>query len=154
MSDYDLINDLQDKMEQATDEERMAEVVKHFPTFKIRWQKLKQGENKLGYYNRYKVTISNHEQTYKYTFNDSIYNTSKHTMSSPYCILNCAVLDAEAYDSTRSLKDYADTFGYDLYEDYKRTTKCFEGCQEAYDSIVRLFGSEGYEILLAIGSNY
>ena len=149
-----MTNDLMIDYSNLSDTERMAEVVKNFPTFKIRYQKLTPQQTKYGIANRYQVTITNNAEVYRYTFHDSIYNTQRGEMSSDFNILYCAVLDAEAYDSTRTLEDYADTFGYDLYEDRKHTEKCFEACQKAYESITRLFGTEGYELLLAIGENY
>ena len=152
--DFDLIDDLSERMEQATDEERMAEVIKHFPRFKIRYQKLTQGKDKYGSYNRYQVTVTNNEQVYRYTFNDSIANTYNNTMSSDFCILHCAVLDAGCYEYNDSLQDFADNFGYDLWEDRKRAEKAFNGCKTAYESMIRLFGAEGYRTLQAIGTNY
>ena len=152
--DFDLTDEIQERMEQATEQERMAEVIKHFPRFKIRYQKLTQGKDRLGYYNRYRVTITNNAEVYRYTFNDSIANTYNNTMSSDFDILHCAILDAGCYEYNDSLEDFADNFGYDLYEDRKKAEKAYNGCQEAYNALIRLFGQEGYEILQAIGTNY
>lgn len=149
-----MANDLMIDYSNLSDTERMAEVIKHFPRFKIRYQKLTPQQTKHGTANRYQVTITNNAEVYRYTFHDSIYNTQRGEMSSDFNILYCAVLDAEAYEYNDSLQDFADNYGYDLYEDRKKAEKAFNGCKTAYESLIRLFGTEGYELLSAIGENY
>lgn len=149
-----MANDLMIDYSNLSDTERMAEVVKNFPRFKIRYQKLTPQQTKHGTANRYQVTITNNAEVYRYTFHDSIYNTQKGEMSSDFNILYCAVLDASCYENADSLEDFASEFGYDLWEDRKEAEKAFNGCKTAYESIIRLFGTDGYELLLAIGENY
>lgn len=149
-----MANDLMIDYSNLSDTERMAEVIKNFPRFKIRYQKLTPQQTKHGTANRYQVTITNNAEVYRYTFHESIYNTQRGEMSSDFNILYCAVLDAEAYDSTRTLEDFADNYGYDLYEDRKQAEKAFNGCKTAYESITRLFGTDGYDLLKDIGDNY
>ena len=149
-----MANDLMIDYSNLTDTERMAEVVKNFPTFKIRYQKLTPQQTKHGTANRYQVTITNNAEVYRYTFHDSIMNTAQGKMSSDFDILHCAISDAECYEYNDSLQDFADNFGYDLYEERKKAEKAFNGCKTAYESLIRLFGEEGYDLLKDIGDNY
>jgi len=148
------IDEIEERMEQADAVDRLAEVIKHFPTFKIRYQKLTQGKSQYGMYNRYRVTINNHEQTYKYTFNDSIANTQRGTMSNDFTIFHSIIVDAGCYEYCDSLEEFANEYGYDLYENRKQAEKAFNSCREEYEALIRLFGAEGYEILHAISTNY
>lgn len=145
--EQDELYTLQDNMERATEEERMAELLKHFPQFKL--QTTKVGQDDRGA-NKYRVTIKNGSQKFNTTFTDSIYNTCNNTPSSKIDILYCVVMDAQCYDSYNSLEDFADNMGYDLYEERKKAEKCFYGCERAYDNLTSLFGSDGYEILECI----
>ena len=146
MEQEELYN-LQDKMEQATEEERMAELLKHFPEFKLQTARI--GLSPKGA-NKYRVTIKNGSLKFTTTFTDSIYNTCNQTPSSKIDILYCVVMDAQCYESTGTLEDFADNFGYDLYEERGKAKKCFYGCERAYDNLTELFGTEGYEILNCI----
>ena len=56
-------------------------------------------------------------------------------------------MDAQCYDNYDNLKDFADNFGYDLYEERSKAKKVFYGCERTYDNITELFGTDGYEIL-------
>jgi hypothetical protein len=136
--------DLQDRMEDATDEERMTELLKHFPEFKL--NTARTGTDSRGA-NKYRVTIKNGSLKFTTTFTDSLYNTYNHKPSSKMDILYCVLMDAQCYDNYDNLEDFADNFGYDLYEERGKAKKVFYGCERAYDSITELFGTDGYEIL-------
>lgn len=109
------IDEIEERMEQADAIDRLAEVIKHFPTFKIRHQKLTQGKTQYGMYNRYRVTISNNEQTYRYTFNDCIVNTQRGIMSDDFTIFHSIIVDAGCYEYCDSLEEFANEYGYDIY---------------------------------------
>ena len=144
------IFELQERMENATEEERMAEVLKHFPDFKLK--ALYSGESPKGA-NMYRVTIQNGKQKFNTTFTDSIYNTSNGTRSSDLDILYCVLMDAQTYEYYDTLEDFADNTGIDIYEERSKATRIFRACERQYNNIIKLFGSEGYEILSAITSN-
>lgn len=146
MEQEELFN-LQDRMEDATDEERMTELLKHFPEFKLQTARI--GLSPKGA-NKYRVTIKNGSLKFTTTFTDSIYNTCNGTPSSKMDILYCVVMDAQCYENYDSLEDFADNFGYDLYEERGKAKKCFYGCERAYDNLTELFGMDGYGILNCI----
>ena len=136
--------ELQERMENATEEERMAEVLKYFPNFKLKT--LYSGTSPKGA-NTYRVTIKNNDEEFTTTFTDSIYNTSRGERSSNISILDCVLMDAQCYENCNSLEDFADNFGYDLYEERSKATRVFRACERQYNNIIKLFGSDGYEIL-------
>ena len=144
------IFELQERMENATEEERMAEVLKHFPDFKLK--ATYTGDSPKGA-NTYRVTIKNNDEKFSTTFTDSIYNTSRGERSSNISILYCVLMDAQCYENSNSLEDFADNYGYDLYEERGKATRIFRACERQYNNIIKLFGSEGYEVLSAITSN-
>ena len=151
MKQEELFN-LQDKMEKATEEERMAELQKNFPNLKLRSAKIGTTCEKNtfrgthGDRNKYRITIQNGSQSFSTTFTDSIYNTQKGLKSSNFSMFYCVVADAQCYENDSTLE----AFGYDLYEDRRKAQKCFNGCKKAYDNLINLFGLEGYEILNAV----
>lgn len=138
---------LQDTMENASDEERMSTLLLHFPTFKLLTTKV--GCDDRGA-NKYRVTIKNSDKKFNTTFTDSLYNTYNNTPSSTIHILYCIIMDAQCYDNYSTLEDFADNMGYDLYEERKKAEKCFYACEKTYNSIIDLFGYEGFEILNCI----
>ena len=139
--------ELQDKMENASEDERMAKVLEFFPNFKVRTSKI--GLSPKGA-NKYRVTLQNGAESYTTTFTDSIYNTCNHTPSHKIDMLYCIVMDAQCYESTVSFHDFCCEFGYDEYDERKKAEKCYEGCRKALEGIERLIGCEGYEVLSAI----
>lgn len=136
--------DLQDRMENATDEERMTELLKHFPEFKL--NTARTGTDSRGA-NKYRVTIKNGSLKFTTTFTDSIYNTCNHTPSSKMDILYCVLMDAQCYNNYDTLEDFCSEFGYDLDEEYPKCVRVFGSCKKQYDNITELFGTDGYEIL-------
>ena len=140
---------LQDKMEQATEEERMAELLKHFPEFKLQTARI--GLSPKGA-NKYRVTIKNGSLKFTTTFTDSIYNTCNGTRSSDLDILYCVLMDAQTYEYYDTLEDFADNMGIDLYEERRKVERIYKACQRTYDNLINTFGNDGYEILNAITS--
>lgn len=140
---------LSDSMESATEEERMLKLKEFFPTLKIKVARISEDSRGA---NQYKVTISNSGEKFNIKFTDSLMNTYNNERSSDFDILYCAVVDAQSYENSRSLEDFADEFGYDLYEssEKKKIEKIYNGCEKAYTDLQRVFGYEGYEILNAV----
>lgn len=140
---------LEEAMESATEEERMLKLKEFFPTLKIKATIM--GESNKGA-NQYKVTISNSGEKFNIKFTDSLMNTYNNERSSDIRILYCAVVDAQSYENSRSLEDFADEFGYDICESSERRKieKIYNGCEKAYNDIQRVFGYEGYEILSSV----
>ena len=143
------IYELQDRMENATQEERTAEVYKHFPDFKLK--ATYTGDSPKGA-NMYRVTIQNGKQKFGTTFTDSIYNTYNGTRSSDLDILYCVLMDAQTYEYYDTLEDFADNTGIDIYEERRKAERIYKACQRTYDNLINTFGSDGYEILNAITS--
>ena len=141
------IFNLQDKMENATQEERTAEVYKYFPDFKLK--ATYTGHSPKGA-NTYRVTIQNGKHKFCTTFTDSIHNTYNNTRSSDLDILYCTLMDAQTYEYYNTLEDFADNTGIDLYEERRKAEHGYKACQRTYDNFINTFGNEGYEILNAI----
>ena len=67
-------------------------------------------------------------------------------------IMYCLLLDANCYDTTRDIKDFAEELGYELYDydcgDYNKETKrVYNACKKTSEEMHRLFTSEEMEML-------
>ena len=142
---FEELEQLENTMEDSTQEERMQKLKEFFPNLKIK--SCRMGESPKGA-NKYRLTISNGSEQFTSTFTDSLYNTYNNTKSSNFEMLYCIVVDAQCYEQSRTFEDFCDNVCYDLED--KRARKCYEGCRRTYENIERLFGYEGYEIINAI----
>ena len=146
------LNELEEAVEGLTSEERMELVKELYPDLKMKV--VPMGEGNRGE-NKYKITLSNNGFKFNTTFSDSLYNTWENNRSSDFEMLYCIIMDAECYDNYGStLNEFADNMGFDLYTDEKRALKVLRGCEKAYNNINSLVGEEGYNVLLAITSNF
>lgn len=143
--EWEELEQLENSMEDSTQEERMQKLKEFFPNLKIK--SCRMGESPKGA-NKYKLTISNGSEQFTSTFTDSLYNTYNNTKSSNFEMLYCIVVDAQCYEQSRTFEDFCDNVCY--YLEDKRARKCYEGCRRTYENIERLFGYEGYEIINAI----
>ena len=143
--EWEELEQLENSMEDSTQEERMQKLKEFFPNLKIK--SCRMGESPKGA-NKYRLTISNGSEQFTSTFTDSLYNTYNNTKSSNFEMLYCIVVDAQCYEQNRTFEDFCDAICYDLED--KRARKCYEGCRRTYENIERLFGYEGYEIINAI----
>ena len=151
---YDELVDMDELSEAIADlnsEERMELAKELFPNFKFK--AVKMGVNRNGA-NEYRVTVQNNDSKFSTKFTDSIYNSQRGEKSDDFNMLYCIILDAEAYDTSASLEDFADDFGYDLYEDRKKTEKIFNACEKQYNNLIKLFGTDGYRVLRELTYNF
>ena len=154
----DELNTLTDTMENATEHERMTEIKKHFPQFKIRDTfigtecKKNNFRGTYGDRNQYKVTIYNGAHKFSTTFTDSIYNTQNGKKSSHFDMLYCIVSDMQCVQYNDTFEDFASEFGYD--EDSRSAEKIYKACLKTKDNLERLFGNDGCEILNAVTYGY
>jgi hypothetical protein len=147
--------ELEEQMEQATEDERLAKVKEIFPQFKITASKIGQVKSEIGTANKYKVTIKNGDAQANFTFTDSVYNTRKGIKSHKFNMFYCIVQDANCYQSTSSKEDFANEFGYDMYEDSAKLNRAYKGCERAYDKLYEMFdGDDGLYTLNAICYQY
>lgn len=148
-------DELEELMESASEDERLAKVKEIFPQFKITASRIGEKRTNMGLANQYKVTIHNGNSKANFTFTDSIYNTQKGLKSHKFNMLHCIVLDAQCYQDTANKEDFANEFGYDMYEDSKILNRAYKGCERAYNKLIELFyGENGLHVLSAIAYQY
>ena len=96
---------------------------------------IKQDELFTPYHTKFYYTIKYNEKYLSFPYQC---NTS-YTMPNLKDCLNCLLLDASCWDDYKNLEDFANEFGYDLYEDYKRVNKIFLACKAASKGLHRVF---------------
>ena len=65
-------------------------------------------------------------------------NTAYSMPNAKDCIY-AILMDAMSFNDASDILDFANEFGYDLYEDAKKVTKVYKACERAYNSLHRLF---------------
>lgn len=144
--------ELTEKFENATAEERMQAIQEQFPQFKITTTFIEKVKNEYGYANKYKVTIRNGKKHFSTTFTDSINNTQEGIKSSDIDIIYCIVSDAQCVQWNNSFEDFCNEFGYDT--DSRSAERIYKACEKTYDDIQRLFNSDGFDFLSAVTYGY
>ena len=96
---------------------------------------------------RYNVVIMYNGKRYSSTYQCNIKETPT-TKDIMYCLL----LDANCYDTTRDIKEFAEEFGYELYDDdydgyNKETERVYKACKKTSEAMHRLFTDEELETL-------
>lgn len=142
---FEELENLEDLMENSTQEERMDKLMEFFPDLKIRTCRM--GESPRGA-NKYRLTIINGSEQFTSVFTDSLYNTWENKKSSKFEMLYNVLVDAQCYEQNRTFEDFCDAVCYDLED--KQARKCYEGCRRTFENIERLFGCNGYEVLNAV----
>ena len=144
--------ELSEKFENATAEERMQAIQEQFPQFKITTTFIEKVKSEYGYANKYKVTIRNGKKHFSTTFTDSINNTQKGIKSDDIDIIYCIVADAQCVQWNNSFEDFCSEFGYDT--DSRSAERIYNACEKTYNNIQRLFNSDGFDFLSAVTYGY
>lgn len=110
------------------------------------------------WHNKFIVTIRTANGKTSFSFFDSTYNynagkTEIEGDDLKGC-LDCFLSDASCYDCSRDFEDFCNELGYTSMSDYKRAKSAYNGCKKHYESAVRLFGADYYEIANAINESY
>lgn len=101
--------------------------------------------------NAYKITLSYHGKRCSFVFHDNFKN-----QSNKRDFVYCLVLDAQAYDNTRDLYEFAREFGYLRYADVgdadamQRARKARKACEKQSERLHRLFNDNEIDFLSTI----
>ena len=90
-------------------------------------------------HNKYTVTLTRGDKSYKYPFYDSYNNFKNHKQPTAYDVLSCL----QTYDIDGDMWDFAEEFGYEIKSEktYKRVRKIWSECKNQYKALLDLFGS-------------
>ena len=110
------------------------------------------------WHNKFHVTIRTAKGKTSFTFYDSTHNYINGKVelneSDLKGSLDCFLMDASCYDSSRTFEDFCSEMGYKEMSEYNRAKKAFNGCKKHYESAIRLFGENYYEISNEINESY
>ena len=106
---------------------------------KIRTTKSYKGKSEMTSGNAYTVRVYYNGKYCQMTFHDNYENKSDKN-DFVYCLLS----DADAYNNTMGLDDFADLFGY---YDIKKCVKAYNCCKRQAEKVKRLFTEEEVEHL-------
>lgn len=95
---------------------------------------------------RYYCKLRRGRKTYSFPFFDSVAHYIEGKRPTKYDILACL----ETYDYIKDVEDFANTFGYDIEENYKETEKIYKACMKQSEKLHGLFTDEELEMLSEI----
>ncbi len=102
------------------------------------------------YCHKYYLKLSYKGNEYKFTFHDSVDAYKNNTPLNKKDVMYCILSDMGCYESSRDMKDFLYSFGYDDGNDlklYKEGMKAFEACKEASEKLHELFNNDELEQL-------
>lgn len=95
---------------------------------------------------RYYCKLRRGHKTYSFPFFDSVMNYKKGERPTKYDVLACL----DTYDYINGIEDFANEFGYDLYEDYEEVKKTYKACMKQSEKLHGFFTDEELEMLAKI----
>lgn len=72
------------------------------------------------------------------------YHTNINDIVDKQDIVECLLIESEAYENTMDVTDFADTFGY---ADYIKAKKAYQGCKKQSERLRKLFDDNEIAIL-------
>lgn len=142
---------LVEEMQFAGGEERVTKIKELFPKLKVTITNIGEERNAIGTNYKYRVTITNEGKRMSVTFHDSVANYKRNEEPNMLEVIYSVVQDADSYENCESVEDFASEFGY---VDLPFATSIYKACQKEHDSLVRVFGEEGYAKLWACTRGY
>ena len=106
---------------------------------KIRTTKSYKGKSEMTSGNAYTVRVYYNGKYCQMVFHDNIYNKSDKND-----FIYCLLMDADAYNNSRDLDDFADEFGY---ENIHECTAAYKACKAQAEKVKRLFTEQEVEEL-------
>lgn len=99
------------------------------------------------YHRKYKVVIKYNGKQYTTTYQCNAKHNPKESD-----IIYCLLLDTSSYDNANDIKDFAEEFGYELYNDYgnkynKETEKIYKACKKTSEAMHKMFTDSEMEML-------
>lgn len=80
-----------------------------------------------------------------YQCNPSVHKTDRKGMLKDF--LYCVLLDTQIYDDASNIDDFAESLGYDRWEDEKKVNRIWKACERESIRIHEMFNDEELEIL-------
>ena len=62
-----------------------------------------------------------------------------HSMPNLKVCMECLLLDANAFENTTDILDFAEEFGYDSYLDIAKIRKIYKACEKTYNRLHKMF---------------
>lgn len=109
---------------------------------KITWQKTYMSKSDKTSGNKYFITIYYNGKRSSFVFHDNYMNQSKKKE-----LLYCLLLDAECYENSIDIYDFADAYGY---KHTAEAEKAYEGCKRQSERLHKLFTDEEIALLSMI----
>ena len=97
------------------------------------------GKSQMTSGNEYKIRLEHNG-----TFAILPYHTNINDIVDKQDIVECLLLDSEAYENTNDVTDFADTFGY---TDYIKAKKAYQECKKQSERLHKLFDDNEIAIL-------
>lgn len=108
---------------------------------KITCKKVYKGKSEMTSGNAYSVTLYYNGKRCGFTFHDNIRNESDKND-----FLYSLLMDADAYNNTRDIDDFASEFGY---EKISECIRAYKACKAQAEKVKRLFTEEEVEAIYA-----
>lgn len=124
---------------------------------KVKATRKREVTNDINFRNRhyaYTIVVEMDGNKFNFTFHDSNYHyCNRHELDIDDLkdAMYCYLMDADAYDSYRDIKDFKNAFGYNKIAGV--CTKAYYACEKAYDTLVEMFTMEELEVLREKVSN-
>lgn len=109
------------------------------------------GPNDTQNHNKYRVQIRNKNGIVWFYWWDSVVNTKNKIAAKPEDGLIALGIDAQAYNSTATIEDFIETFGYDKTEK-SVAQKAFEGCKKQMERVKKMFSKEELDVLMNLAA--
>ena len=105
-----------------------------------------------GTHTEYEVELSYNGKNFVIPFHDSVYNYENGIALDENDVIYAVLMDGQAYVCSRDIQDFANEYGYDLYdefgEDYNpELLRVYTACHEIYNNLYKLFTPEEVEQL-------
>lgn len=112
-----------------------------------------------GYNRKYRIKLTKGNKEFTFAFHDSVYNYQNNKKLNKLDTLYSVLLDMSCYDNARGFEDFANEFGYELYnDDYtgynKKALRIYNACEKTSNSLHKLFNNAELEKLQEIFQNY
>ena len=102
---------------------------------KIKFTKTNIGRSTLTSGDAHRITLTYNGRRCSYIFNDNFHNDSTKEE-----IIDCLLMDADAYNNSRNFEDFAEEFGYSA--DSIKAFKIYQACKKQAEKVSRLFTNE------------
>ena len=117
---------------------------------KIKILNSKVVSGQYGYHKRYYLQLAYKNNTYNFTFSDSVYNYQNNKKLDKKDALYCVLMDCQAYDNYTDIQDFADAFGYEK----KDLLKVYNGCKKTSEALHNIFNDDELEQLYTEFQDY